>query len=56
MGATVGSVIPTVKAIIPAVADADADAAVDSGCGMMAAQSDLVEVVHTLKQVVCVKG
>ncbi len=54
MGATVGSVIPTVKAIIPAVAVADA--AVDSGCGMMAAQSDPVEVVHTLKQVVCVKG
>jgi tRNA-splicing ligase RtcB len=23
---------------------------------VMAAQSDLVEVVHTLKQVVCVKG
>ncbi len=78
MGATVGSVIPTKGAIIPAAVG------VDIGCGMvaartslragdlpdtlsgvrstkdidavMAAQSDLVEVVHTLRQVVCVKG
>lgn len=48
IGATVGSVIPTRKAIIPA-AYKDIDA-------VMAAQSDLVEVLHTLKQVVCVKG
>jgi tRNA-splicing ligase RtcB len=32
-----------------AAADKDIDA-------VMAAQSDLVEVVHTLKQVLCVKG
>jgi hypothetical protein len=50
IGATIGSVIPTIKAIIPAAVG------VDIGCGMMAAQSDLVDVVHTLKQVVCVKG
>jgi tRNA-splicing ligase RtcB len=84
IGATVGSVIQTSKAIIPAAVG------VDIGCGMMAckttlvagdlpdnlaplrsaieraaykdidammaAQQDLVEVVHTLKQVVCVKG
>jgi tRNA-splicing ligase RtcB len=35
MGATVGSVIPTVKAIIPAAVG------VDIGCGMMAAMTSL---------------
>ena len=65
IGATVGSVIPTRGAIIPAAVG------VDIGCGMMAvktpmayksidavmeAQRDLVDVVHTLRQVVCVKG
>jgi tRNA-splicing ligase RtcB len=95
IGATVGSVIPTRGAIVPAAVG------VDIGCGMnairlslraeqlpdslrrvrneiecrkdkgvideipgvykdidqvMADQSDLVEVVHTLKQVLCVKG
>ena len=76
MGATVGSVIATRGAIIPAAVG------VDIGCGMMAvrtelaagdlpdnlagvrsaidavmaAQTDLVDVVHTLRQVVCVKG
>ena len=29
---------------------------VDAVDGVMAAQSDLVEVLHTLRQVVCVKG
>ena len=67
IGATVGSVIPTKGAIIPAAVG------VDIGCGMMAVEtdlnarflpdnrkdiqeSDLVEIVHTLPQVVCVKG
>jgi tRNA-splicing ligase RtcB len=90
IGATVGSIIPTKGAIIPAAVG------VDIGCGMGAVrlslsaadlpdklgrvrgkdagvideipgackpidevtanQTDLVEVVHTLKQVVCVKG
>jgi RNA-splicing ligase RtcB len=75
IGATIGSVIATDRAIIPAAVG------VDIGCGMAAArtsltaeqldeipgaykdidrvmanQTDLVEVVHTLKQVVCVKG
>lgn len=103
-GATIGSVVATTRAIIPA----PAAVGVDLGCGMMAvktslnagqlpdnlsavrsaieqavphgrskrlgksthdvgawgdlpddvmtAQQDLVEIVHTLKQVVCVKG
>jgi len=42
-GATIGSVIPTKGAIIPAAVG------VDIGCGMLA-------IVHTLKQVVNVKG
>ncbi|MBV1928847.1 MAG: RtcB family protein [Gammaproteobacteria bacterium] len=37
-------------AIIPAAGG------VDIGCGIMASQSDLVDIVHTLKQAVCVKG
>lgn len=49
-GSTIGSVIPTLGAIIPAAVG------VDIGCGMIAAQSSLVEIVHTLRQVVCVKG
>jgi tRNA-splicing ligase RtcB len=48
IGAAVGTVIPTRGAIIPAAVG------VDIGCGMN--QADLVEVVHTLKQVVCIKG
>ncbi len=46
-GATVGSVIPTRGAIIPA-AYKDIDK-------VMKDQHDLVEIVHTLKQVICVK-
>lgn len=49
MGATVGSVIPTKGAIIPAAVGVDIDA-------VMEAQKDLVDIVHTLKQVICVKG
>jgi tRNA-splicing ligase RtcB (3'-phosphate/5'-hydroxy nucleic acid ligase) len=71
MGVTVGSVIATKGAVIPAAVG------VDIGCGMAAIKLDLtadqlpdslatarsarrqdslVEVLHTLKQVVCVKG
>ena len=49
MGATVGSVIATRGAIVPAAVG------VDIGCGMMA-QSDLVTIKHRLRQVVNVKG
>ena len=66
MGATIGSVIPAKGAIIPAAVGAerrkDHDV-IDETPGaykdiddVMAAKSDLVEVVHTLKQIVCVKG
>ena len=69
IGATIGSVIATHKAIIPAAVG------IDIGCGMVASgvideipgaykdidtvmenQKDLTETLHTLKQVVCVKG
>ena len=63
LGATVGSVIPTREAIIPAaVGRKDADvideipAAYKPIDEVMNAQKDLVEIVHTLRQVVCVKG
>ena len=49
IGATVGSVIPTIGAIVPAACG------VDIGCGMVA-QDDLVDIVHEFRQVVCVKG
>ncbi len=49
-GSAIGSVIPTRGAIIPAAVG------VDIGCGMIAVRTLLVEVVHTLRQVVCVKG
>ena len=69
-GATVGSVTPTLRAIIPAAVG------VDIGCGMIAVRTqfgvddlagrdidqvmadaaDLVEVRHTLRQIVNVKG
>lgn len=60
-GATVGSVIPTDRAIIPAAVG------VDIGCGMTAVltqfhidqfrhRADLVTVRHTLRQFVNVKG
>src|SRR5436309_12322737 len=63
MGATVGSVIPTKGAIIPAaVGRKDADVIDETPAAykpideVMNAQKDLVEIVHTLPQVVCVKG
>ena len=46
--------IPTKGAIIPA-AD-ETPAAYKWIDVVMAAQADLVEIVHTLRQVVCVKG
>lgn len=64
IGATVGSVIPTLKAIIPAAVECRKDTGVlDEIPGaykdidkVMENQTDLIEVVHTLKQVLCVKG
>jgi hypothetical protein len=34
----------------------DWDSAMENRKAVMAAQSDLVEIVHALRQVVCVKG
>jgi tRNA-splicing ligase RtcB (3'-phosphate/5'-hydroxy nucleic acid ligase) len=48
VGATVGSVIPTKGAIIPAAVG------VDIGCGMMAVQTSLN--ARDLRQVICVNG
>jgi tRNA-splicing ligase RtcB len=63
-GATVGSVIPTLGAIVPAGVECRKDADVIDETpaaykpidAVMAAQSDLVEIVHELRQIVCVKG
>lgn len=60
-GATIGSVIPTWGAVIPA-AGKDPDvidetlAAYKPIDKVMAVQTDLVEMVYTLKQALCVKG
>lgn len=48
-GTTIGSVIATQGAVIPAAVGVDIGA-------VMEAQKDLVEIVHTLRQVLCVKG
>lgn len=59
-GALVGSVIATQEAIIPAAVGVgvldEIPAAYKPIDQVMANQSDRVEVVATLKQVVCVKG
>jgi tRNA-splicing ligase RtcB len=48
-GATVGSVIPTLAAIVPAAFEKDVGK-------VMKAQADLVAIVHAMRQVICIKG